>query len=321
MTLIVALASPSVAAVVADRRVSHSGAVLNDEYNKLTVFFCEDAKLATAFTGTAVIGKEPTSDWICRTLFEIGETFPDCETVIEQLRTRLNLVFADLNQQESRLTIVMTGFVYWTNLPEPRIYSLTNWENGSHTPGSFRLYRQGGPDAVLVETFGDTRDFPAATRTSLEHLVRSKVPTSSLIRFAVVHLRKAAEKGKVAARIGEQCNAALLLSAPDTPVVSTYHTAKNSFRAFAANVVVYRGFLAQGMEITAQKNIAGKDLRKKEPCWCGSGSTFGRCHLRKYGAISATHPAWRTPLALSVSCVRDESVPTGRVFWVQSSYV
>ena len=320
MTLVVALANSSVAVLVADRRLSRGSTVLSDEYNKVTVLFCDDARLAVAFTGLATQTGFDTSTWIAETLFAIGETTRQVHEVLEEFRHRLEEAFARLTGEDRRLTVVFCGFVYWTPEPESRVFVLSNYEHATYEHSNFIMRTRGGDGSNIVELAGNTLPVNAKTVERLSALLRTDVAASSLVRFAVTHLQNAVSHSGSGGNIGEQCNAAIVYATPDTAVVNTYHTTKNANRAYGANVVVLGNLVSLGTEVMGLGIFAGSEIRKKDPCWCGSSLTFKDCHLKKYGAVYVKHPAWARPLFAVTRIMRDEPVPSGKVFCVQSDY-
>jgi len=321
LTLIVSLASPDVAVLIADRRLSRNGAVLNDEYNKVTVLFCADARMAVAFTGVATLPNFDASTWIAETLHSVAGQATGVHEVLENFRQRLAERFRTLSSPNLRLTVVFCGFVYWGAAPEPRIYVVSNFETGNHEQSTFSTRIVGAPGARILELAGATAAISEKTRLRLLALLDAEVPSAALVRFAVKHIQNSASDSRSLGSIGEQCNAAVVRSIVDTPVTTTYHTARNANRAYGPNVVIAGSLISLGSEVMAPGILAGPDIRKRDPCWCGSGLTFKHCHLQKYGAVYLKHPAWNRPLVSMIQTRREESSPAGKVFCVQSGYV
>lgn len=320
MTLIVSLTSPDVAVLIADRRISRDGTVLDDEYNKVTVLFCADARMAVAFTGVATPPGFDASTWIAETLRSVSGQSSAIHEVLENFRQRLAERFRTLSGPDLRLTIVFCGFVYWGSVPEPRIYVLSNFESGSHEASTFSIRSVGARGAKVLEVAGATSSISEKTKARLLALLDAEVPHASLVRFAVKHIQNSASDSRSLGSIGEQCNAAVVRSVVDTPVIATYHTARNATRAYGPNVVIAGSMLSLGSEVMGPGILAGPDIRKRDPCWCGSGLSFKHCHLQKYGAVYLKHPAWNRPLVSVIQTRREESVPSGRVFCVQGGY-
>ena len=320
MTLIVSLAKPDVAVLIADRRISRNGSVLDDEYNKVTVLFCADARMAVAFTGVAVLPNFDASTWIAETLHSVASQASAVHEVLESFKHRLYETVRTLNTPDLRLTVVFCGFVYWGAVPEPRIYVVSNFESGSHEASAFSIRSVGAQGAKVVEVAGAAACISDKTRFRLLALLEKEVPSASLVRFAVKHIQNSASDSRSHKTIGEQCNAVVVRSVVDTPITATYHTARNASRAYGPNVVIAGGLLSLGSEVMGPGILAGSDIRKREPCWCGSDLTFRHCHLQKYGAVYLRHPSWNRPLFYVVETRRKEYGPTGRVFCVQGGY-
>ena len=86
MTLLIALGNDRYSILVADRRITIGGKVEEDEFNKITILFCDDARLAIAFTGLARVGDFRTNDWIRNELWDIGKETHFYRDIIERLR-------------------------------------------------------------------------------------------------------------------------------------------------------------------------------------------------------------------------------------------
>ena len=320
MTLLLALANERHAALVADRRVTVDGKLADDEYNKLCILFCNDAKLAVGFTGLATLQAFDTATWLAETLSEIANVHADIAPLLAELQVRASSRFSSLVASDSRLSILFVGFVYWSERPEPRAYVLSNFDGPASDPPTFSLRTISVHDSVIVEPAGTISGLPITALASLRALMQKALPPQALIRFAVGHLQRAARDSRSSNRIGEQLNTAVLLAQPDTAVISTYHSAKYTHRAYGANVVVAGAPISLGIEIFGTSVLAGPEIRKHDPCWCGSGSAFKHCHMKKYGSVYARHAAFKKPLPWFVRCGVESPRATGKVFCVASSF-
>ena len=306
--------------MIADRRISRDGVALDDEYNKVTVFLCADARMAVAFTGVATLSNFDTSTWIAETLFSVAGKTDSVYKVLEDFRHQLVEKFRTLTSPDLRLTVLFCGFVYGETAPEPRIYVVSNFESGRHDASTFSIRSVGTPGAKLLEIAGSTAAFSNETRSRLLALLDAKVSDATLVRYAVNHIQNSASDRRSLGTIGKQCNAAVVRSMVDTPVTTTYHTAKNASQAYGPNVVIAGGIISLGSEVMGSSILAGPDIRKTDLCWCDSGLTFKRCHFQKYGAVYLEHPSWNRPLVAFLKYIQEESSPAGRVFLVQSGY-
>lgn len=320
MTLIVAMANDSIAVLVADRRVTQGRIVLDDEFNKVTVLVCRDARLSVAFTGLATYNDFNTSEWIANTLYEICKQTPEIHSVIAGLEARARTTFSALEAEDRRLTIVLCGFVYLGGVPEPRIYIMSNFEHEKYSPGEFSTQNVGALGQTLVETAGQSSQLPRSTVETLYKLLAGSHPPAALVRYTVKHLQNAAKHAKSLNKIGERCTAAIVQNAIDTSITTTYHTPRNANRAYGPNIVFAQSMISLGSETMADSILAGPEIRKQDLCWCGSGMQFKHCHMRKYGGVYMRHPAWKRPLVPFFRIQREEVWPSGQVFTVQGGY-
>jgi hypothetical protein len=324
MTLLIAMVRKDVAILLADRRLSRDGQMLDDEYNKVCVFFCKDAKVAIAFTGLATIGSFSTADWIATTLSNAATEHTSISDVIEALRAKLGPQMQSLNVEDSRLTLLCVGYLYWGEHPESCLYEISNvGQNGAANPdATLRVLSPNSDTQSVVELAGAIKVVPAVTLERLKKLLANPhLKPQDVLRFSVRHLQSASRSSAALNSIGEQCNSAILSREIDTVVTSTYHSMYKTNRAYAANVVIAGASSFTGMQIVSPQVLAGPEIREKDVCWCGSGLRFGKCHLKKFGATYAYVPSFKSPLPLFTRVVRQDAWPSGSVFCVSSSFI
>jgi SEC-C motif len=321
MTLLVSLATSQHALLIADRRITRGGQLDDDEYNKVCIFFCEDARLAFAFTGIATYEMFHASDWLCTTLSDIGATTRSIADVLVKLCSQAGDRLRKVNTPDRALTIVATGFVYWGESPQPITYILSNIDASGRLQPHFEL-RTASPGVgsdVSLEVAGARSSLPFDTEKTLRKLALQPGNGSSLMRFAAKSLQNSARSGKNRDLIGEQCNGVFIPAGIDTTVNATYFSAFVTFRAFGPNVVMAGGSAVIGMEITAADALAGPKIAKNAPCWCRSTKRFKDCHLRKLGSLYAKHTRFNSPLTPFWRETHDAAKPSGRVFCVECS--
>ncbi len=309
--------------LLADRRISRAGKVLDEEYNKICVLFCRHAKLAVAFTGVATVGHFNTADWIASTMSASATEDASISQVLEVLRSSLGPKMLSLGIPDARLTLLFVGYTYWNDVPEPRIYVISNdaGHGAMAMEATLRVVAPAQAHLPLVELAGAAHVVPANTVERLAALLRLDLSPQEVLRFSVAHLQNASRSAAALNSIGEQCNSAILWPIVDTIVTSTYHSARRTNRAYSANVVVAGGFMMIGAQMVSSTSLAGPTIRTKDPCWCGSGVAFGRCHLKKFGSTYSHFPAFKTPLSMIVLEQRESPWPSGRRFCVSSSFV
>ena len=245
---------------------------------------------------------------------------PDVTSMLTELKNRTESKIQSINQTSQRLTIVLSGFVYWGSMPEPRTYILSNYEHQQLPSPVFTLRTISANESIIVEIAGCIAAFPQSTVNSLRALLQARLSARDITRFAVKHLQRAARDNRSARRIGEQCNTAVLLAQPDTAVTSTYHSTRLTHRAYSANVVFVGNIVTTGVQMVSPDYLAGPEIRKQDPCWCGSGEKFKHCHMKKFGAVYVHLPGFKIPLPFMVRARFENPYPSGRVWCVTSGF-
>lgn len=320
MTLLAALANEECAWLIADRRVTSDGRLIDDEYNKVCVLFCDDARMAVAFTGLATYQTFDTSTWIAETLSEIGKTKPDLASLLHEFTIQARICFSRFGWLSPKISFLFCGHIYTESGSESCAYLVSNCDEAASWSPTFALtaYAAPGPKVVLA---GMTCAAPAATSDALVQLLRTeRVSPQALLHFAVKRLRAVARDGRSAGLIGEQFNAAVIPATVNATVTSTYHSAKGSYSAFGANVVVVNGMIVLGPQVHADQLLSGPDIRKTDPCWCGSGEQFKHCHLKKYGAVYARLHGFKQPMYMVSQLVVEVPRASGTTFTVASGF-
>lgn len=139
MTILFALTNDDYSILLADRRITVNGKPVEDEYNKVTVLFCDDARVTIGFTGLATYGGFNTSDWLVQTLSEIGKKTGDIASILNELAIFAENNFSKMLIADNRLTFLITGFVYWEEKPRPVAYVLSNYANTTQQTDKFNL--------------------------------------------------------------------------------------------------------------------------------------------------------------------------------------
>ena len=317
MTILFALANDDYSILLADRRITIDGNSVEDEFNKVCVLFCDDARVAIGFTGLATYLGFNTSDWLVSTLAEIGNKTGSIIEILTELAVCVKDKLKSMPVKDKRLAFLITGFVYWEEKPRPVAYVLSNYANTHSPTADFNLRSIATLDGAILEVAGAINQLPSVTETSLRRLLTKELNPPSILRFAVKQLQNNARNSSL---IGTQCNSAIILAPQNTTVTTTYHSVFHSYKAYGSSMVVTKGMSSIGSEIFSSTVLAGKDIRKKDPCWCGSGQKFKYCHLKKFGSFYVSLPTFKKPMYYMNWIDFDESRPSGRTFCVASGY-
>jgi hypothetical protein len=145
VTLIMVLVNNDQAILLADRRISEKQTItlpdgltreahkpLNDEYNKLTVFTCRNARVGIGFTGVATkLTGFSTAKWLLEALMEAARPSPFLEPTVDRLR---QIATRDIGALpgDKQLTIVLAGYTYDSEAqPLGCLYSISNFEDSA----------------------------------------------------------------------------------------------------------------------------------------------------------------------------------------------
>jgi hypothetical protein len=316
------MANTQYSVLLADRRISSGGRVVHDEFNKLCILFCDDARLAIAYSGPAKSHHQAsvvwnTSDWLFETLVDIGKRTGTIADILNELASRANEYVAKLEVNDKRLSILISGFVYWSGASKASVYVLSNCERGQAAGSGFAIRTISLVDSVLVEATGK---IPDQTLGTLRGLLSSDLDPPSVLRFAVKHLRLASGSCSQVS-IGKQCNSAIIRAEPDSLVTTTYHSDAKALRAYGANIVITGDSAVPGCELFSNAVIAGGDIKKRDPCWCGSGKAYKHCHMKQFGSVVFRIPMFKQPLPFGYHVILQTARDSGKVFCVSSGYV
>jgi SEC-C motif-containing protein len=309
MTFILELANIEQVVLLADRRLSNNGKLVDDESNKAAVMVCRDARLAVAFTGIARARTFDTHRWILEALVECAKPEYLIEPTISRFRERATLdidriaedydTWAQKTGQsklDKRLAIVLAGYTYEND--QPRIYSrlVSNFggfgEARAEADDEFTIHLASvGNTPMVVEAAGATAGFSLKQRDALQTLVRENRPAQAMVGKGVEILRAVADSANSKNYVGKQCTSIVLPSSRELSAVAEYHSAKNSMRRFSPSLIEARGgefgaFLI-GSPVLERLDSAGRPLTvavpkvgRNQPCPCGSGGKYKRCHGR-----------------------------------------
>ncbi len=332
MTLLLALANEEYSLILGDRRLTCNGQICEDEANKVCVLFCDDARLAIAFTGIATVHRFRTQDWLRGTLAEISETTHTLEKILAELQSRANGLLSDgalakLSTAGRRLAFLISGFQYATTSSKHICYLLSNFNPDvltSEAGQTFEFYQLGKSGEVIVEAAGYTPPMTSEDYESLREPLQAKAPAARVLHKAVEIIQRISKEQGTRRLIGSQCNSAVVPREVDRDIVNTYHSARPVSTVYGPDVVVAvtgSGGCATRMRMGTEGVIlAGPDIRKNQECWCGSGEKFGKCHLKKYGSTYARLPGFRRPMAMMFAIWRTEPVLSGRIYSVRSAF-
>jgi hypothetical protein len=315
VTLLVSILNRDYVILLADRRITRRGQVISDSYNKLTVLCCHDARVAISFTGLAKAGAFDTCEWIMAYLNRAGESDDRFETIFEGMRTELEPEMKRLNLSQHLLTILVAGFLHSEVKSEPVCLTITNVNEDGTVTGAFRSKKTTCDGKGFAVFAGMDAAVTPKIKSTIDAMANSAIDRRHVGRKAVITLQRAAESHSALNTIGQHCSSAVIFAEPDTTIATTYHVPNADRIVFGPNFVVTKGIYSYGIELRAEEMLAGSEIAKRAPCWCGSGVRFKYCHMKKFGSVYVKFPGFKQPLTW-VTKIDVEARPSGTRFCV-----
>jgi len=333
MTLILAAANQQFATLIADRRVTCNGRVLDDEQNKIIAFACRDARVAFAFTGIAQWKSFDTCQWLLKTLQQISEIHKNISDVMEELRNRASDEIPRLGAPDPLLYIVALGYAYWGTKPTLFLMDINNANSTARDSFSTTSFYE-DEDGTILKQFGTTAGTSSKSLNNLR--INLSTPTFKsyyAVRSGVMIIQESAADKKSKGAVGKQCNSAVLESSTNTNIVSTYHSAFDTNKVYMCGAVfgVSGGVscFAGGTMYSPSQLLTGPQISAREPCWCSSGKLFKYCHKDMYKKINdrnlsgngkAHVPFFNRPMSMIYRIITEEEAPSGKIFMVAGSF-
>lgn len=318
VTLIVAIGNSAYSAIVVDRRLTISGVPLTDEANKLTFLCCDDARVAIAFTGLAEINGIRTDIQLMLAIKDIVASAYDITGTVLGLIDRLNSLWKNHRLKGEKLIFIVTGFVYWEEVPQQVCMWIGNDGDPQRATFSLRQKTIQEPE-VLLESIGTTSGLDDEAVSRLRELLVRRRPAAEAVTKAVSIIQRAAERSSEL--VGLQCNSAVISSSPDRIMSGTYHSAFRTGVAYLPNIAFPRGAqFMNGKSSVSEAFLAGPSIRKNDDCWCNSGRKFKACHMKIMGTVSARSGGFGSPLFPTQSIEFEKGYPSGKRFVVASRF-
>lgn len=321
MTLLVSILNHNFAILVADRRLTSGSKIVDDYYSKLTVLCCHDARVAIAFTGLATANDYDTSEWLMEYLRREGEGDDRFLGLMQGIGQQLEGELHRRKLSQYALTFLVTGFFYRDKGRQPICLKITNVSDSGQVDSSFRMQILSETfESVIVEFEGMVGAVDSQTKANLQKIASTHIDCKHALRKAVLLLQKSATHIKAMKTIGQHCNSAVINAEVDTTIVSTYHVPNAEHEFFGTNSVITKGVYSYAPMMRGAELLAGKELRKRDPCWCGSRLRFKDCHMKKFGGAYAKVPGFPRPMTFLTSCELPEARPSGKLFWIGGGF-
>jgi uncharacterized protein YecA (UPF0149 family) len=282
VTLIFGAANSAIAVLAADRRLSSDGETVDDNTTKLTALFCDDARLAVAYTGLARRGAFCTEIWLPDRLRELAADVTSIYQLLPRLEREVDQAIKAVDP-DGRITISLLGFTYdddGTSTP-------VRWSI-SRSPQGTEMVTASTNEPILVEA-GDLKPRTRAVVETFHSQFPAGGDALSLAALSNYTMRKAAGTTET---ISPHGNVAVVTAERNDTVRSFYFVSEPEHDQYAANCVISAGgssMMTRGGLLHSSPDgapVAFPNARRNDPCPCGSEVKYKHCHQRTtYGYL------------------------------------
>lgn len=317
MTLIVVAGTPSYTTLVADRRLSRNGEPVDGGSNKTVFLRCSDGRAVVGFTGFATNGifrKRPlpmppefapepnayagppppgafrTGWWLADALYQEAPAASfQLDQLIARFRERADSDIPSAVPAAARsLLVVFAGYRDRSGQAELMVCSVSNYGDDPAEPRSrFDLVHDEVSQRGYVMVYGALSAVSPELIRQLRDLAAEGYPPRALIGKSLQVVRDAAGRTEV---VGGECTSFVLPSDPVEDPWWDYHADAVTDTIVGPSQVLAVGgdgphlvtadpfFKAAPSAAGAQPVVTSPKRKRNEPCYCGSGKKYKRCH-------------------------------------------
>ena len=306
MTLIISAGNPDQFIQVSDRRLTSNGIVKEAATCWPDCRSCANARLSVGFTGLAQAGTFKTKDWLLSSLNECGPPDYTADKIIKRFTERASNDFLKINQLKNvplvhkRLSIMFTGYLYHHEPPLGALAVVSNFQNiDKNTEETDALdkfdcffreeRRPNNGEIALFYTLGTLPPVQKQDLRKITELVKKRKPARAIVGKIVELVEKMSDNPLSKNVIGKQIDSIILPRDRTQGAECGYHS----------NVVKMESYMPDQVVVISEKlhmnvtdvsirpvdsentpPMSGPKLRPNQPCWCGSGLKFKKCHGR-----------------------------------------
>lgn len=299
MTLIVIAGNSKYMIQVMDRRLTASGEVIEEESCKGGVFQCNNARLNFAYTGLAKAGTFITRDWLLETLANSISTDFDAKNTLDQFVYLANKNYLPSIPEpiryssERRLIIVFSGYLYHHDPPMGayaiiRNHSLVNNRIRFHDfkIGYLTETRPNDANWSLVLFLGSHTVVTHNDIEKLKSILRKDTDHKAITNLVVDRIRNIGRRPESSGTIGGQLLSTCIPIDPATGFICNYHSESVKHITYMPDWLLYKkniGFTIKNISLEAvdpesTPPLTVPKVRRNNPCPCGSGKKYKRCH-------------------------------------------
>jgi hypothetical protein len=305
MTLILALINADQALQLSDRRLTYRDArAPEDESDKAIYYKTDNARLAVGYTGLAAAGRFRTHRWLVEQLGPLSEPEHNAGVALERLRESLTETFTRhpslrrLAASEKRLTVMFTGYLDAADPPRGGSAVLTNFQDpmaGTDAPEAWDEFQLVVREAVLprdgessfVLPIGAWRAVKREDVEGLRRLLEERRPQQAILARAIHVIRAIGDRPEAGGSVGRSLSSITIPREAGGPTMAFHAGTSMRLIPAPATVISTSGVQVGFREFAVRR--ADPELvppegtplpGRNDPCWCGSGVKYKRCHGR-----------------------------------------
>ena len=298
MTIVLTLGNADQVVQVSDRRLSFNGRLIDDDAFKGGIFICSNARFVFGFTGLAKFDAFDTERWLLENLAELGKPDFDAKSTLDRLTQKATQDFANLpslakvRNEHKRLSVMFSGYLYHHSPPLAAYAIMTNFqdfvtlEDASRARDLFKCtyWNEKKPrqeNFTFVQRVGAWPAMFTSDEVSLRVLLSERKPAKAIVDKAVQIIRNMADRPQAVGTIGKQLSSIILPrdfnAAPITEYHSMYSRQVINLTPMAISTRDNQMAMAEP-ELSADTPIVFPKVGRNEPCSCGSGKKYKKCH-------------------------------------------
>lgn len=303
MTFILALGNREQFIQISDRRLSWDGKLVEDESNKAGILLCKDARHIFAFTGLAKYGNFNTRQWLLNALYECCPPDYEINRIMPRLMERATRDFQaiatlkNLEPRRKRLSIMFSGYNYYTDPPMAAIGILTNYQNfqtGKDAPEAWDHFEMNcwseirplDHEFTIVQRTGNWAVMTSEDEASLRDLLQKLKPYRAIADKAVSLVWEMSDRPKAKGAIGKQLSVVVMQRDITQHVLARYYSTSVGHKMYAPDEVVGISDTWRHAHADRELWIDGQSgpeiwvipkVKGKAPCPCKSGKKYKVC--------------------------------------------
>lgn len=298
MTIVLTLGNADQIIQVSDMRLSSNGRLIDDDAFKGGIFICSNARFVFGFTGLARCDGFDTERWLLENLVKSGNPDFDAQSTLDRLTQKATQDFKNLPSlrkvpsEYKRLSVMFSGYLYSHSPPLGAYAIMTNFQDFATSQDAsaacdlFKCsyWNEKKPrqeNFTFIQRVGARTAMSTGDEVSLRTLLSERKPAKAVVDKAVQIIRNMADWPQAAGTIGKQLLSVTLPRDFNAGFLTEYHSMyprKVTYFAPMAISTRDRQMAMAENALSAEIPIVFPRVGRNEPCPCGSGKKYKKCH-------------------------------------------